>query len=151
MLETNNVSSVGSWICGAAGCGCLIVRLSAGAGTAVGERRGLVDPPCERYSYADFDQRVLLFTVIVVLVYFWATWRPPCCAIAPALEQLAGEFSVARPWPKLDAGRESRVMSRFGAERSTPTPPSLRAVREVDRLVGLRPKLAIKQALERVA
>ena len=51
---------------------------------------------------------------------------------------------------KLDADANPRVMSRFGVQ-GLPTLLIFKGGREVDRLVGLRAKSAIKQALERVA
>ena len=41
---------------------------------------------------ADFDQLVLKSDV-PVLVDFWAPWCGPCRMIAPALDQLAGEYA----------------------------------------------------------
>ena len=48
---------------------------------------------------ADFEQEVLNSSVPVI-VDFWASWCPPCRALAPTLEQLSqesgGDFKVVK-------------------------------------------------------
>lgn len=49
----------------------------------------------EHVNTADFNQKVLQ-SEVPVLVDFYADWCPPCRALAPVLEELAGEISGAK-------------------------------------------------------
>ena len=53
---------------------------------------------------ADFDSHVLQSDV-PVLVDFWAPWCGPCKMIAPALDQLAGEYAGKAKIVKIDVDR----------------------------------------------
>ena len=87
---------------------------------------------------------------VPVLVDFWAAWCAPCRAIAPALEQLAAEYAGRTTIAKLNADENQRTMMRYGVQ-GLPTLLIFKNGQEVNRLVGLRPKPAIKQALDQVA
>ena len=50
---------------------------------------------------ADFDSQVLASDQ-PVLVDFWAPWCGPCKMIAPALDQLAGEYAGKAKIVKVD-------------------------------------------------
>jgi thioredoxin len=81
-----------------------------------------------------------------VLVDFWATWCPPCRAIAPVLEQLAGESAGRYVIGKLDVDSNQRTASRFHVE-GIPTLLIFKKGQLVDRLVGAHPKQTIAQKL----
>ena len=82
-----------------------------------------------------------------VLVDFWAPWCPPCRAIAPTLEQLAGESGGKYVIAKLNTDENQRTASRFQIE-GIPTLLIFKSGKLVDRLVGAHPKPTIKQHLE---
>ena len=84
-----------------------------------------------------------------VLLDMWAPWCGPCRMIAPVLEELATELAGRVRVAKLNVDENQVTASRFNV-RSIPTLLVLKSGREVDRLVGVLPKAAIKQRLEGV-
>jgi thioredoxin 1 len=84
-----------------------------------------------------FDAEVLSADGPVV-VDFWAPWCGPCRAIAPALEELAGETERVS-FVKLDIDANPQTAARFGV-LSIPTVILFEggAVRET--VIGARPK-----------
>ena len=61
---------------------------------------------------ADFDQQVLQSDV-PVLVDFWAPWCGPCKMIAPALDQLAGEYAGKAKVVKVDVDQNPATAMKF--------------------------------------
>ncbi len=55
-----------------------------------------------------------------VLVDFWATWCGPCRAIAPVLDQMAGEYANRLSICKVDVDKNQAIAQRFGV-RNIPT------------------------------
>ena len=97
----------------------------------------------------DFASTVLESSVPVV-VDFWAPWCGPCRALAPALEQLAGEYAGRATVAKLNTDENPSTMTRYGV-MGLPTLLIFKGGQEVDRLVGAHPKANIKRALDKVA
>jgi thioredoxin 1 len=121
---------------------------SSGAGSAGPHGSPVPDRPFV-VGDQDFAQRVLQSPAPVV-VDFWAAWCGPCRAIAPAIEQLAGEYGGRVGFAKLNADENPRTMAQYGV-MGLPTLVLFKGGREVGRLVGLRNKAAIKQAIDKVA
>ena len=86
---------------------------------------------------------------VPVLVDAWAPWCGPCHMIAPVIDQLATELAGRVRVVKLNVDDNPRTAARFDL-RSIPTLLVLKGGREVDRLVGVRPKQEIMGRLEKV-
>jgi len=83
-----------------------------------------------------------------VLVDAWAAWCGPCRMLAPTIEELAAELEGKVRVAKLDVDANPATASRFDI-RSIPTLLVVKGGREVDRIVGVQPKHAIRARLER--
>ena len=66
-----------------------------------------------------FEQEVLQSNM-PVLVDFWADWCAPCKAIAPILEELAGEYADRLKIAKLNVDENRESAGRYGV-RGIPT------------------------------
>ena len=61
---------------------------------------------------ADFESHVLQSDV-PVLVDFWAPWCGPCKMIAPALDQLAGEYAGKARIVKVDVDQNQATALKY--------------------------------------
>ena len=68
---------------------------------------------------ADFESAILQ-SEQAVLVDFWATWCGPCKAIAPVLEEVAGEAADRIKIYKMDVEENSQTPVKYGI-RSIPS------------------------------
>ena len=81
-----------------------------------------------------FDADVLE-SGLPVLVDFYADWCGPCRAMAPVVEQLAGELGGKVVVGKLDVDNNQEIAIRYGV-MGIPTLGLFRDGKLVDRLVG---------------
>ena len=95
---------------------------------------------------ANFEAEVLKATG-PVLVDFWATWCPPCRMIAPAVEELAGEFAGKAKVAKLDVDESPELAQRYGVQ-SIPTLLVFKNGQVVEQRIGALPKAEMARMLD---
>jgi thioredoxin 1 len=81
-----------------------------------------------------------------VLVDFWAPWCGPCKAIAPILEELAGELAGKVQIAKLNVDENDGVAGEYGV-RAIPTLLLFKDGKVVEQFVGMQPKAALKEKI----
>jgi thioredoxin len=85
---------------------------------------------------------------VPVLLDAWAPWCGPCRMVAPAIEELAVELAGQVRVGKLNVDENPVTAGRFDI-RSIPTMLVLVGGREVGRIIGAKPKTAIRAELDR--
>ena len=94
---------------------------------------------------ANFEKEVLQ-SEQPVLVDFWAAWCGPCKMIAPVVEEIAQEYEDKIVVAKIDVDEVPSVAAKYNV-MSIPTLIVFENGKEVNRLVGFRPKAQIVAAL----
>ena len=85
-----------------------------------------------------------------VLVDFYATWCPPCRALAPALDQLAGELEGKIAFFKVNVDEEPELAGRFNV-RAVPTLALYAGGEQFYEIPGYVPPTKLRTFLESVA
>ena len=85
-----------------------------------------------------FESEVVQSTV-PVLVDFWAEWCGPCRAIAPAVEEIASEYTGRLKVVKVDVDENQEVSIKYNV-RSIPTLLVFKDGQIVETMIGAYPK-----------
>ncbi len=96
----------------------------------------------------DFKQQVL-DSEKLVMVDFWAPWCGPCRAVAPVLEEIAGEYDEKVVVAKVNTDEDSQYAMQYGI-MAIPTMILFKNGQEVDRIQGAGPKSYYTQRLEKL-
>jgi thioredoxin 1 len=104
--------------------------------------------PTVYLSDATFDAEVIQ-SELPVLVDFWATWCPPCRAVAPVLEDLARAYAGRAKIAKLDVDENPATAARFRIQ-AVPTMLFFQGGKVVDQAVGALPRAALAGKLDRL-
>ena len=82
-----------------------------------------------------------------VLVDFWAPWCTYCRRIAPAVDQVAGQYGEQMVVGKVNVDEQPELAIRFGV-MSIPTVIFLKDGKEIDRKVGVMPEASYTAVLD---
>jgi thioredoxin 1 len=87
-------------------------------------------------------QTEVLQSPVPVLVDFWAAWCGPCRAIAPTIDQIAGEYAGKLKVVKMDVDENPEIPMNYGVQ-GIPTLLLFKGGQVVEKLVGAYPKPAL--------
>ncbi|WP_125100139.1 thioredoxin [Leucobacter chromiireducens] len=91
-------------------------------------------------------EKVVLQSDIPVLVDFWAAWCGPCRAVAPILDQIAGEQDGKLRIVKLNVDENPNLAAQYRIT-SIPAMKVFSGGEEVREIIGAMPKPMIEEHL----
>jgi len=93
-------------------------------------------------------ETVVLGSETPALVDFWASWCAPCRALAPIVEEIAGEFIGKLRVVKMNVDENPSTPGRYGV-RGIPTLILFNEGKVVDQVVGAVPKKQISDLVNK--
>jgi thioredoxin 1 len=100
----------------------------------------------QHFTDANFKKEVLEAS-LPILVDFWAQWCGPCKMIAPAIEELAKEYSGKIKIGKVDVDSNPKTASHYGI-MSIPTLMFFNKGQVTSQLVGALNKAQLKKKID---
>lgn len=94
-----------------------------------------------------FESEVLK-SPVPVLIDFWAPWCGPCKAIAPVVEEVAGQYDGRLKVVKMNVDDNPQTPSRYGV-RGIPNLILFKSGGVADQIVGAVPKAHLVRAIDR--
>ena len=92
-------------------------------------------------------KQIVLESKRPVLVDFWAPWCGPCRTLSPIVESVAEQYAKTAQVVKLNVDDNPSIALRYSVQ-AIPTLILFRDGEERDRLIGVRSKEAIGQAID---
>jgi thioredoxin 1 len=84
----------------------------------------------------------------IVMVDFWATWCVPCRAMAPVIEEIAGQTKGKVKVGKVDIDANGPLANQFSIQ-AIPTVIIFKDGQAVETLIGVQSKAALVNALSK--
>jgi len=97
----------------------------------------------------NFEEEVLK-TDLLVFVYFWAPWCPPCKIAGPVIEELAKEYEEKIEIGKLNVDESPKMAQKYGI-MSIPTVVVFKKGEEVKKQIGFPGKAGYEKLIKEVA
>jgi len=97
----------------------------------------------------DSFENEVLKAPLPVLMDLWAPWCGPCRAIAPIVDELAGEYAGRLKVVKMNVDDNPRTPSRYGV-RGIPNLIIFKDGELKEQVVGAVPKAHLVKAIEKV-
>lgn len=97
----------------------------------------------QQINDSEFEAEVLRHDK-TVLVDFFATWCPPCRALAPLLERFADQNADSLKVVKVDTDANEALAERYGV-RTIPTVIAFRNGQEVRRVVNPQSRARLEE------
>ena len=95
---------------------------------------------------ASFEQEVMKSST-PVLIDFWAPWCGPCKAIAPMVDEVAGDYAGRLKVVKINVDDNPETPSRFGV-RGIPNLVIIKGGQVKEQIVGAVPKQHLVRAVD---
>ena len=95
---------------------------------------------------SDFEQSVINATT-PALVDFWAEWCMPCKMMAPAIDELADEYTGKLVVGKVNTDENRNISMQFGIS-AIPTVILFKDGEMIKKFVGLQQKADLKTAID---